>query len=85
MKNLAKKRWHAKGNYIQSNLNKHIVGIILQGVSWELTKSISFMLGPGGIPEAKTGGNLSKIYILIIGFKIVIKFKFAFRIQVCLN
>ena len=28
---------------------------MLQGVSWELTKIVSFKLNPGGIPEAKMG------------------------------
>ena len=58
----------------------------IQGVSWELTKSISFVLGPGGIPEAKTEGKQFVKHIHFDNrFYKFRKWNFAFRIQLCLN
>ena len=60
--------------------------IKIQGVSRELTKSISLCSGKVASLELRwVANNFSNIYILIIGFKILGKLNFAFCIPVCQN
>ena len=46
-------------NLIHDSAFKNAAKRYVQGVSWELTKSMSFVLEPGGFPGAKMGSGLS--------------------------